>query len=77
MELKIHVAFPSALLFFRIPLRQIFHFHPQPRNKMVLFKRSGTEMHHHKTPGAEPLKQTAADMWNAISANVNSGFLFF
>lgn len=41
-----------------------------------LFKWSGTWMYHHKTPGEESLKQTADNMWFAITARRNSGFLF-
>ena len=74
MELKINVAFPSPLLF-RVQLGPIFHEPWNPTmNKTFLFKWQGTLMYQY--PGAESLKQTAADMWIPISANTSSGFLF-
>lgn len=76
MELNIDVSFQFYFLF-RIPLCHIFHFHPRAMKQDGLVQRiRDTDVPQHDSR-SRLFKTNSSQQGIVISANVNSGFLFF
>jgi len=76
MELNIDVSFQFYFLF-RIPLCHIFHIHPRAMKQDGLVQRiRDTDVPQHDSR-SRLFKTNSSQQGIVISANVNSGFLFF